>query len=859
VKISEARVKVCYNALKGVEKPPATPTAVDVRSDQRKGNEGQARWSLRLLGDFNLSLLPTGENVPLPGKRERVLLAYLALSLHSRHARRKLVTLLWGDDADESAFENLRTCIFNLRKALGPNGHRIILSEGRDIVLDGASFDVDVLGFRGLAAQTGRAELEAAAKLYSGDFLAGLSIHSEEFESWRRAEATLCRDQAIDSLTRLMMQFAESGETEGAIAAGSRILRLEPFDETAVRRLMKLYAESNRRGAAIQVYQTLANTLRGELGADPEDETRLVFAVISRASKQLTDGSLVATAVTLGSSSENAAGQRDVSNGRSGSPPQPSVAVADAALLETKRGKLRWLIAGGVAALAAIVFILQFATFSDATKMRPGAGIDTAAITSSSAAVTSIAVLPFTNLSDDRQQEFFSDGITDEIALALAKVAGLRVVGRSSAFQFKGKSQDLRAIGRVLNARFVIDGSVRKQGTRIRIAAQLVEADNGITLWTENYDRELTDLFAIQEEVALAIAGALRVPLGLQEGDRLVANRGIDPQSYEQYLRVKPVIRPRGMAAIADGAAQLEQIVGRNADFAPAWGLLAVVYHLTPLQQAGRHDADELRRLVELYDAKSEAAARRAVQLDPKLADGYFALGLLQLAQRNVPEAENLYAKALSLDPTNPDILAGYSNLLLEVGRIEDGLAVRQRAAALEPFVPRFNANVANALWLNGHDEAAIGILKDFSRDAGDTSLARIYASAGRYDDAAEALSAIPPGTYPEGMLDSAVRLLRAGHRANTSRQTLPHFAVGLDFAYLLAEAPSGVLDSDEVRADGGVFVGVGRLWHPSYAPVRKTERFKTLVRKVGLVDYWRVKGWPRWCHPTNGDDFVCM
>ena len=265
--------------------------AMDTASALGNGTEGRARWSLRLFGGFELSVLPGGEKVASPGKRERVLLAYLALSPNCRQPRRKLATLLWGDATDETALDNLRTCVWNLRKALGDTEHRVIASEGGDIVLDAAAFEVDALAFRRLAAQSGRAELEEAAKLYAGEFLDGLGIESEEFESWRRAEATRCRDQAIDVLTRLMTQLAECGETERAIEAGLRILRLEPLHEAAVRRLMRLYGESGRRGAAVQLYRTLADALRTELDAQPEAETRAVFAEIARGGEERTQRS----------------------------------------------------------------------------------------------------------------------------------------------------------------------------------------------------------------------------------------------------------------------------------------------------------------------------------------------------------------------------------------------------------------------------------------------------------------------------------------------------------------------------------------------------------------------------------------
>src|SRR6185503_6816812 len=178
--------------------------------------EGRARWSLRLFGGFELGALPDGERVVLPGKRERVLLAYLALSPNYRQPRRKLTTLLWGDTADETALDNLRVCIWKLRKALGDVEHRVIASEGEDIVLNVAAFDVDVLAFRRLAAQSGPTELDVAAKLCIGEFLDGLDIESEEFEAWRRAEATRYRDQIVDVLCRLMTHSTECGQTEAA-------------------------------------------------------------------------------------------------------------------------------------------------------------------------------------------------------------------------------------------------------------------------------------------------------------------------------------------------------------------------------------------------------------------------------------------------------------------------------------------------------------------------------------------------------------------------------------------------------------------------------------------------------------------
>src|SRR5258706_3342493 len=270
--------------------------AMDTASALENGIEGPARWSLRLFGGFELGVLPGGERVASLGMRERVLLAYLALSPNCRQPRRKLTTLLWGDTADETTLDNLRACVWKLRKALGDTEHGVIASEGEDIVLDATAFDVDILAFRRLAAQSGRSELEEAAKLCSGEFIDVLDIESEEFDSCRRAEGARCRDQAVDVLNRLLTQWSECGESERAIETGLRVLRLEPLHEAAIRRLMRLYGESGRRGAAVQLYRNLADALKTELGAQPEAETRAVFAEIARGGEDLTSDAATAGA-----------------------------------------------------------------------------------------------------------------------------------------------------------------------------------------------------------------------------------------------------------------------------------------------------------------------------------------------------------------------------------------------------------------------------------------------------------------------------------------------------------------------------------------------------------------------------------
>jgi adenylate cyclase len=250
---------------------------------------------------------------------------------------------------------------------------------------------------------------------------------------------------------------------------------------------------------------------------------------------------------------------------------KPHEAVVTA--VKSKPTVLDWTLCG------ALALVLVFMGYQQITRPSQQAGVSAAREAAASPAnAISLAVLPFSNLSSDPEQEFFSDGITEEITSALAKVPDLRVVARTSAFEFKGQNRNIQRIGEQLNATHLIEGSVRRAGSRVRITAQLINARDGTHIWSENYDRELTDIFAIQEDIARTITASLNMSLGLKPGENLVNNRNIDAQSYQQFLQAKALWIVRGQANLTSSQRTFEQVIAQNPNYAPAWAFLCATH-----------------------------------------------------------------------------------------------------------------------------------------------------------------------------------------------------------------------------------------------------------------------------------------
>lgn len=317
------------------------------------------------------------------------------------------------------------------------------------------------------------------------------------------------------------------------------------------------------------------------------------------------------------------------------------------------------------------------------------------AVANDEALSPSIAILPFVNMSGDPAQEFFSDGISEELLNLLAQIPDLRVASRTSAFSFKGQGLSLTEIAEHLNVAYVLEGSVRMAGDDVRVNARLVEAETDARVWSESWDGNLEDIFALQDEIASEVASSLEV--SLMGVIPVVASR--NPEAYALFLQGRHLGRQRTSEGFQRAIQVLEEALAIDPDYAPAWGELARVYST----QAGSGD----RPAEEALDL-ARAAANRALEIDPGFAPAIAHLGLLALTDdRDLAAAARYYQQALALAPTDTDIIGDAATLLQGLGRLDEAIKLKEYVVERDPVSPRGHHNLGNSYrWAGRWDEA---------------------------------------------------------------------------------------------------------------------------------------------------------
>jgi adenylate cyclase len=482
---------------------------------------------------------------------------------------------------------------------------------------------------------------------------------------------------------------------------------------------------------------------------------------------------------------------------------------------------------------------------------------------------SSIAVLPFANLSGDASKDYFSDGMSEELLNLLARVPGLQVASRTSAFAYKGRNLDIREVGSELGVETVLEGSVRQAGDQVRITAQLIDTETGFHLWSETYDRKLEDIFAVQDEIAQAIVDKLKIQLAPEE--QQLAQREKAPtqnvEAYELYLQGRAIWKRRGEANLHRAIELYQAALGRDPAFARASAALASAYVVLP--GYSKEEQDEAR-----YLPLAEQAARQALSLDPNIGEAHAVLAQINSERGNLLDAESGFFFAISLEPNEPTPHHWYSILLQKVGRLEAALVQARRAFELDPSSPVIAANLATVYVVRGEDEQALRYAQ-LSQELGLSKKEHgvrltVAMRRGQWSDARRLLEEsedLPPelkpsvGLFVDGIADPAKRPAAIAALRAVDPKVAPQEQ--LVVPYLQLHAMDVVFDvmNHSLDRDRHAWLHTWDMlhaWTAEGADFRNDPRFAKLAARIGLVDYWKQYGYPDGCRSGSDAPIVC-
>jgi len=353
----------------------------------------------------------------------------------------------------------------------------------------------------------------------------------------------------------------------------------------------------------------------------------------------------------------------------------------------------------------------------------------------------SIAVLPFTNMTTDSEQEFFSDGITEEIITALSKIEEMFVIALNSVFNYKERTTSVQSAARELGVRYVVEGSVRKAGDRIRVTAQLLDAPTGEHLWADRYDRTLVDIFDVQDEITQEIVTALQVHLTEGEQVRLWRRQTKVLRAWEYFIRGQTVLRRFNRPDNQESRALLEQAIDLDPNFAAPWVRLAWTYLVEA--RLGWSTAAEVSL------EQGAALCQKSISLDDRQPDAYALMGAIRLHQRRYEEAEEKGRQALEIGPNVADAYILLAQTLNYMGRPQEALGLIQKSMRFSPFYPAWYLSVlgVNCRMLGCYEDAIKADLEQLQRNPENTfsnyRLAAVYAELSRYKEAQEQIAEV--------------------------------------------------------------------------------------------------------------------
>jgi TolB-like protein/DNA-binding SARP family transcriptional activator/Tfp pilus assembly protein PilF len=635
-------------------------------------------YRLRLFGGASID----GPDGPLTGRavqrRRLALLALLAVARERGLTRDRLVSYLWPDADPERARHLLSDSVYRINQALGGDA---LLAAGDHLRINPERLPSDAWEFRdALESQ----DWKRAVDLHAALFLDGFFLpDSGEFDRWASAETERFRRERARALEALARDAEARSDEPGAVRWWRMLAADDPHSSRVALELMRALDRAGDRPAALQYAHIHTTLVRDDLEVDPDPEVLALARRLQAAGPAELPGSrppaegarpeaATAQAETPEAGAPEPAGDAPPPPGR----PRPA-----------RSGRPRVRGAGVAALLVAAALALGLWAWRSGA---PGAPDEP----------TSIAVLPFQDLSPDGDQEYFADGITEELLLRLSRVDGLDVVGRTSSFAFKRQEVDVAEVARRLGVQVVLGGSVLKAGNRLRVFAQLIDATSGYQLWSERYEREQQDVFEIQDEIASAIVTRLRGRLERPVIPLHASTPTDDPEAYNLYLRGRFEWHKRSEQGLRQAAEYFRRATERAPDYARAWAGLGDAYavlgfydHLSP--------GEAFPRAID--------AAHRALDIDPTLSEPHATLGYAALYYEwDWERAEAEFRRTLELDPGYSTGHQWYSNFLTAMGRFDEAVREMRTAQDLDPLSLIANAALGWVLFYATEYERAI-------------------------------------------------------------------------------------------------------------------------------------------------------
>jgi TolB-like protein len=537
--------------------------------------------------------------------------------------------------------------------------------------------------------------------------------------------------------------------------------------------------------------------------------------------------------------------------------PGTSAAVT---LLTSSRTAITWTVMSAAVLLAAGLFWY----FQGRGANRPAV-----AVAAGATVAASIAVLPFRDMSPNKDQEYFADGVTEEILNTLAGIKNLKVTARTSAFAFKGKDVDLRKVGEALGVQHILEGSIRKDGESLRITAQLISAKTDAHVWSKTYDRQLKDVFQVQEEISRSVAEALQVTLGVGFGKQSGMTRDID--AYDAYLAADAPLVQLTPESTRRGIELLQRAVARD----PAFGLASVRLYLAYMEMTNLEAANP-----QGWMQKADAALEKLQRVAPPDAPSLHLLHCLRsMSQGRWAEAMAHYRAAFEAAARLGEVLdSGYELLILQsVGQTRQAIALLEQNRARDPLNPDVTFDLALAYGAAGDVSAAKAESERAYKLGGPAQYAfssvALTNAIGTRDRtlvrrALDDFIAISPDSSDSdlnarmrSMLErpaEALTLLRSqAHGPSASSLALVILAQWLAY-FGDPEAALAALRTAFQSGGGGPILASRNLWAQVFSEARKLPAFKQLSRDFGLVDYWREDDWGDFCKPVGETDFEC-